>query len=67
MLFPPQMAQLLAHSAASRRQAPAAAPRPRRALLGGPRFPRRSRRVVAAGRLLVRVQSPQSPQSPQSR
>jgi hypothetical protein len=62
MLFAPEMAQLLAHSARSRPQAPAA-PRTRRAPLSGLRFPRRTRRAVAAGRLLVRVQRPQRSQS----
>jgi hypothetical protein len=54
MLFDPQMAQLLANSAKRRLQAPAA-PRSRRYLLSGLRFPRRSRRAVAAGRLLIRT------------
>ena len=54
MLFDPQMAQLLANSAKRRPQAPAA-PRNRRSLLSGLRFPRRSRRAVAAGRLLIRT------------
>jgi hypothetical protein len=54
MLFAPQMAQLLADSAKRRPQAPAA-PRTRRDLLRGLRFPRRSRRAVAAGRLLSRL------------
>ena len=62
MLFAPQMAQLLAHSAGSRPQAPAA-PRTRRALLRGSRFPRRTRRAVAAGRLLANLQRPQRSQS----
>jgi hypothetical protein len=53
MLFSPQMAQLLATSAKRRPHAPAA-PRNRRELLRGLRFPRRSRRAVAAGRLLLR-------------
>jgi hypothetical protein len=61
MLFDPQMAQLLANSAKRRPHAPAA-PRTRRSLLSGLRFPRRSRRAVAAGRLLIR-----SPQRSQSR
>jgi hypothetical protein len=61
MLFDPQMAQLLANSAKRRQQAPAA-PRTRRSLLSGLRFPRRNRRAVAAGRLLIR-----SPQRSQSR
>ena len=51
MLFDPQMAQLLARSPKRRPQAPAA-PRTRRVLLRGLRFPRRIRRAVAAGRLL---------------
>jgi hypothetical protein len=56
MLFSPQMAQLLATSA-KRRPRTSAAPRThRRALLRGLRFPRRSRRAVAVGRLLVRFQ-----------
>jgi hypothetical protein len=59
MLFAPQMAQLLATSANRRPHAPAA-PRTRRALLRGLRFPRRSRRAVAAGRLLTRPQRAQS-------
>jgi len=59
MLFSPQMAQLLASSARSRPQAPAA-PRTPRDHLRGSRFPRRSRRAVAAGRLLFRLQRPQS-------
>ena len=53
MLFAPQMADLLANP---RRHAPAA-PRPHsRDLLRGLRFPRRSKRAVAAGRLLNRPQ-----------
>jgi hypothetical protein len=51
MLFSPQMAQLLAASSKRRSQAPAA-PRSSRVLLRGLRFPRRTRRAVAAGRLL---------------
>jgi hypothetical protein len=58
MLFDPQMAQLLATSARRRPPAPAA-PRSRRVLLRGLRFPRRSR-AVAAGRLLIRPQRSQS-------
>ena len=54
MLFAPQMAQLLATSAKRRLHAPAA-PRRRRTLLSGLRFPRRSGSAVAAGRLLFRV------------
>ena len=61
MLFDPQMAQLLANSAKRRRHAPTA-PRTRRALLSGLRFPRRNRRAVAVGRLLTRI-----PQRSQSR
>jgi hypothetical protein len=58
MLFSPQMAQLLATSAKRRRRAPAA-PRTRRTLFSGLRFPRRSGSAVAAGRLLPRaVRSP---------
>ena len=59
MLFDPQMAQLLATSAKRRPHAPAA-PRTRRVLLRGLRFPRRNRRAVAAGRLLTRLQRAQS-------
>ena len=55
MLFDPQMAQLLATDSQRRPHAPAA-PRPRRALLRGLRFPRRKRHAVAAGRLLVRFE-----------
>jgi hypothetical protein len=51
MLFTPQMAQLLATAATGRPQAPAA-PRRRRDRIRGLRFPRRSERAVAAGRLL---------------
>jgi hypothetical protein len=54
MLFDPQMAQLLATSAKRRPHAPAA-PRTPRVLLRGLRFPRRTRRAVAAGRLLPRA------------
>jgi hypothetical protein len=57
MLFAPQMAQLLATSARRRHQAPTA-PRRRRDLLRGLRFPRRSMRAVAAGRLLHRARTP---------
>ena len=53
MLFDPQMAQLLATSAKRRPHAPAA-PRTPRVLLRGLRFPRRTRRAVAVGRLLPR-------------
>jgi hypothetical protein len=63
MLFDPQMAQLLASSAKRRRHAPAAPRRSRRVLLRGLRFPRRSRRAVAAGRLLIRTPRTQRPQS----
>jgi hypothetical protein len=59
MLFAPQMAQLLATTAKRRPQAPAA-PRSSRDLLRGLRFPRRTRRAVAAGRLLVRFERPLS-------
>ena len=59
MLFAPQMAQLLATPAKRRRRAPAA-PRTRRTLLSGLRFPRRSGGAVAAGRLLLRADRPQS-------
>ena len=55
MLFDPQMAQLLARPARRRRQTPAAPRSPRRVLIRGLRFPRRSRRAVAAGRLLIRT------------
>ena len=53
MLFDPKMAQLLATSAKRRPQSPAA-PRTRHALLRGLRFPRRSGRARAVGRLLHR-------------
>lgn len=53
MLFAPQMAQLLATSAKRRPQSPAA-PRTRRVLLRGLRFPRRIGRARAVGRLLHR-------------
>ncbi len=53
MLFSPQMAQLLARPPKRRPQAPTA-PRARRELLRGSRFPRRIRRAAAAGRLLTR-------------
>jgi hypothetical protein len=53
MLFDPQMAQLLARPSRRGRQTPAAPRSPRRPLLSGLRFPRRSRRAVAAGRLLI--------------
>jgi hypothetical protein len=53
MLFAPQMAQLLATSA-KRRPHPPTAPRTRRVLLSGLRFPRRSGRARAVGRLLHR-------------
>jgi hypothetical protein len=53
------MAQLLATTAKRRPQAPAA-PRSSRDLLRGLRFPRRTRRAVAAGRLLVRFERPLS-------
>ena len=59
MLFAPQMAQLLATSAKRRQQTPAA-PRTPRDLLRGLRFPRRTRRAVAAGRLLTRLQRAQT-------
>jgi len=59
MLFAPQMAQLLATTAKRRPQAPAA-PRSPRDLLRGLRFPRRSRRAVAAGRLLGPLQRVES-------
>jgi hypothetical protein len=62
MLFDPQMAQLLARSSQRRHQAPAA-PRSRRDLLRGLRFPRRNRRAVAAGRLLLRTPRAQRSQS----
>jgi hypothetical protein len=58
MLFDPQMAQLPASSAKRRLQAPAA-PRTRRVLLRGSRFPRRRWRAVAVGRLLARPQRAQ--------
>lgn len=64
MLFYPQMAQLLASPARHRPQAPAA-PRIPRVLLRGLRFPRRTRRAVAAGRLLARPQRSQSTARPQ--
>jgi hypothetical protein len=60
MLFAPQMAQLLAASAKRPRQAPAAPRTRRRDLLRGLRFPRRNRRAVAAGRLLISPQRKQS-------
>ena len=53
MLFAPQIAQLLARPASRRPQAPTA-PRTRRDLLRGLRFPHRSGRAVAVGRLLHR-------------
>ncbi len=56
MLFAPQMAQLLATSP-RRPQSPAAPRTPRRDLLRGLRFPHRSGRAVAAGRLLYRTQN----------
>jgi hypothetical protein len=59
MLFPPQMAQLLAASAKAGRHAPTA-PRTRRDLLRGLRLPHRNRRVVAVGRLLPPPQRTQS-------
>ena len=62
MLFDPQMAQLLANPARRRPHTPAA-PRSRRVLLRGSRFPRRSRRAVAAGRLLIRTPRAQRSQS----
>jgi hypothetical protein len=55
MLFAPQMAQLLATPARRRPQSPAA-PRTRRVLLRGLRFPRRRGRAWAVGRLLHRAQ-----------
>lgn len=54
MLFAPQMAQLPATTSRRRPHAPAA-PHARRDLLRGLRPPRRSRRAVAAGRLLPRA------------
>jgi hypothetical protein len=55
MLFAPQMAQLLARSAKRSPQTPAAPRTPRRVLLRGLRFPRRSLgRAWAVGRLLHR-------------
>jgi hypothetical protein len=60
MLFAPQMAQLLATSAKRRPQTPAAPRTPRRDLLRGLRFPRRNRRAVAAGRLLIAPERRQS-------
>ena len=60
MLFAPDMAHLLAN--ASRRRLTPAAPRRRRALLRGLWFPRRSKRAVAAGRLLTRP-APREPAS----
>jgi hypothetical protein len=59
MLFAPQMAQLLATHDRRRTQAPAA-PRTARDLLRGLRFPRRSPRAMAAGRLLTRPDRMQS-------
>ncbi len=58
MLFAPQMAELLA---TPRRPHAPAAPHARRDLLRGLRLPHRSRRAVAAGRLLppARIQRPQ--------
>jgi len=53
MLFAPQIAQLLARPSGHRLQAPTA-PRTRRDLLRGLRFPRRSGSAVAVGRLLHR-------------
>jgi hypothetical protein len=58
MLFAPQLAQLLATTATRRPQAPAAPRSPRRTLLSGLRFPRRTRRAVAAGRLLIPANRP---------
>jgi hypothetical protein len=58
MLFAPQMAQLLA-TQRRRKHAPAA-PRTSRELLRGLRFPRRRRRAVAVGRLLIRPDRMQS-------
>lgn len=55
MLFAPDIAYLLATT--SRRRRTPAAPRRRRALLRGLRFPRRSKRAVAAGRLLSPARS----------
>jgi hypothetical protein len=60
MLFAPQMAQLLATPATRRTQAPAAPRTHRRVLLRGLRFPRRNRRAVAAGRLLIGPRRQQS-------
>jgi hypothetical protein len=54
MLFSPQMAHLLDDT--PRRRHTPAAPRRRRELLRGLRIPRRSKRAVAAGRLLNRPQ-----------
>ena len=61
MLFAPQMAQLLATSA-KRRPQPPTAPRARRDLLRGLRFPRRTGRAWAVGRLLRRAPRPHRPQ-----
>ncbi len=60
MLFAPQMAQLLATPARRRPQTPTA-PRTGRDLLRGLRFPRRSGRAVAVGRLLHRAPRPHEP------
>jgi hypothetical protein len=56
MLFAPQMAQLLATN--RRPHAPAAPRSSRRDLLRGLRFPRRTPRAVAAGRLLIPAPRP---------
>jgi len=59
MLFAPQMAHLLATSAKRRPHHPTA-PRTRRVLLRGLRFPRRNGRAWAVGRLLHRPHRPQA-------
>jgi hypothetical protein len=62
MLFAPQIAQLLARPSSRSPQAPTA-PRKRRDLLRGLRFPHRSGRAVAVGRLLRRAGARSRPQA----